>query len=72
MKYLEDRLQELRTKYKETGDAKWRHKYEETQRMLEHMNVKNIDREQKVPRNKYKATTGGRAYKFEGMDDEEV
>ena len=72
IKYLEDRLQDLRNKYKETGEAKWRHKYEEVQRMLEHSTIKSIDREQKVPRNKYKPTAGGRAYKFEGLDNEEI
>ena len=38
--YLEERLNELRNKYRDSGDSKYRYKFEEVQRMLEYLHVK--------------------------------
>lgn len=38
--YLEERLNELRNKYRDSGDSKWRYKFEEVQRLLEYLHVK--------------------------------
>jgi hypothetical protein len=63
MNYIEIRLEELRSRYKETGEAKWRYKYEELKRIADHLLIKVIDEEQQMEKVVYEATSGGRAYK---------
>lgn len=44
--YLEERLNELRKRYKDTGEAKWRHKFDECKAIYEHYTLEQTNRTQ--------------------------
>ncbi len=44
--YIDERLQELRERYKETGDSRWRHRYNEALHIRERLVIRQIDSEQ--------------------------
>lgn len=44
--YLDQRLQELRKRYQDSGDIKWLHRYNECQHIREKLIVQEIDKEQ--------------------------
>ena len=62
--YIEERLNELRDKYRQTGEAKYRYKYDELKRMVEFLLLDHIrsaqDSEQGERRSTYTPASGGR------------
>ena len=44
--YLEERMNEHRRKYKHTGEAKWRHKFDECKAIYEHYTIEQINSSQ--------------------------
>lgn len=44
--YIDDRIQELRQRYKETGDSRWRHRYNEAMLFREQLVLRQINSEQ--------------------------
>ena len=44
--YLEERLNELRRRYKDTGEAKWLHRFNECKSIYEHYTIEQINRTQ--------------------------
>ena len=55
--YLEERLHELRNKYRDTGDSKYRYKFEEVQRALEHLLVVETTSTQSTRRSESRGET---------------
>ena len=43
--YLDERLQQLRQRYKDTGDSRWRHRYNEAMHIRERFVLRQIDSE---------------------------
>jgi hypothetical protein len=62
--YIEERLDELRTAYRETGEAKYRYKYDELKRFTEYLLAEQIrgeqDTQQVQRRQAYTPASGGR------------
>jgi len=62
--YIEERLDELRIAYRETGEAKYRYKYDELKRFTEYLLAEQIrsqqDSEQVQGRQTYTPASGGR------------
>ena len=62
--YIEERLDELRIAYRETGEAKYRYKYDELKRFTEYLLAEQHrgtqDTEQVQRRQAYTALSGGR------------
>lgn len=46
--YLDTRLEELRKKYKDTGDIKWLHRFNECRQIREYLVVQEITKEQEM------------------------
>ena len=44
--YLDERLQELRQRYKDTADIRWKHRYNEAMHIRERFVIRQIDSEQ--------------------------
>ena len=44
--YLDERLQELRQRYKDTADMRWKHRYNEVMHIRERFVIRQIDSEQ--------------------------
>jgi len=44
--YIDERLQQLRQRYKETGDSRWRHRYNEAMLIREQLVLRQINGEQ--------------------------
>lgn len=63
-KYLEERLDELRRKYRDTGEAEWRYRYAEARSIADRLLVNQIRGQQDIGqdagRSAYKPTAGGR------------
>ena len=68
--YIEERLDELRSKYRDTGEAKYRYKYEELKRFTEYLLAEQIrgeqDSEQVQRRQAYTPVSGGRLPEING------
>jgi hypothetical protein len=48
--YLDERISELRERYKDTGDSRWRHRYNEAMLIRERLVLRQIDSEQDAGR----------------------
>ena len=55
--YLEERLHELRQRYKDTGDSKWLHRFNECHHIREKLYVDEIASTQAAERNQGRHTT---------------
>ena len=44
--FIDERLQQLRQRYKETGDNRWRHRYNEAMLLREQLVLRQINGEQ--------------------------
>ena len=44
--YLEERMNELRRRYKDTGEAKWLHRFNECKSIYEHYTLEQTNRTQ--------------------------
>jgi hypothetical protein len=44
--FIDERLQQLRQRYKETGDSRWRHRYNEAMLLREQLVLRQINSEQ--------------------------
>ena len=48
--FLDERLQELRQRYKDTADIRWKHRYNEAMHIRERFVIRQIDSEQDAGR----------------------
>ena len=55
--YLEERLDDLRRKYRDTGDSKWYHRFNECKHILEKITVDEIASAQAAKRSKGGSTS---------------
>ena len=55
--YLAERLHELRTRYKQTGDSKWLHRYNECRHIFERLILDEINGPQSTRRSEGRHTT---------------
>lgn len=55
--YLEERLDDLRRKYKDAGDIKWLHRYNECRHILEKLTIDEITSAQAAKRSQGRSTS---------------
>ena len=56
-KYMEERLDELRKRYKDTADIKWLHRYNECRHILEKLTIDEITSSQAPKRSQGRSTS---------------